>query len=149
MQKNKKQQLVQLIHIAKGKIGLSEADYRELLESVTGKQSCSDMSLPELDKTLGAMKQLGFSVKQMPVKEIEVGRASAEQLEYIKGMWEVCARIKTDKALYRFIERITGAEHPRFMDEKGAQKVITALRQMMAKSGHNPDIKGADIGNRA
>ena len=49
------------------------------------------------------------------------------------------AREKTDKALYAFIKRITGAAHPRFMTEKGAQDVISALRTMMVKAGFNPD----------
>ena len=85
------------------------------------------------------MKKLGFRVKKLAVKDEELGRASAAQLEYIKGMWELVARIKTDKALYAFIKRLTGAAHPRFMTEKGAQDVILALRTMMIKAGFNSD----------
>ena len=58
-------------------------------------------------------------------------------------MWELVARDKSDRALYRFIKRITGADHPRFMGAVEAQKVILALRKMMADAGLNPDRKEA------
>ncbi len=134
--------LIQLIHIAKAQVGLSDEDYRAVLESTARKSSCSDMTLSELDDTLKAMKKLGFHMKRLETKEIEIGwDTSREQLDYIKGMWELVARDKRDRALYNFIKRITGASHPRFMDAAGAQKVILALRKMMADTGLNPDYK--------
>lgn len=136
--------LIQLIHIAKSQIGLSDEDYRAVLESTAKKSSCSDMTLFELDEVLKAMKKLGFRVKKLETKEIEIGwDMSKEQMDYIKGMWELVARNKSDRALYQFIKRITGADHPRFMDATAAQKVILALRKMMADAGLNPDRKEA------
>lgn len=134
--------IIQLIHIAKAQVGLSDEDYRAVLESTAKKSSCSEMTLSELDDTLKAMKKLGFRVKKLETKEIEIGwDTSREQLDYIKGMWELVAREKTDRALYSFIKRITGVSHPRFMDATDAQKVILALRKMMADAGYNPDHK--------
>ncbi|WP_147613918.1 regulatory protein GemA [Treponema pectinovorum] len=142
MRKNEKSKTIQLIHIAKAKLGLSDEDYREILSSVTKKSSCSDMSLFELNKVLGAMKQLGFSVIKPEAKDIELGwDTSKKQMDYIKGMWQLVARDKRDRALYSFINRIAGVRHPRFMDEIGAQKVIIALRKMMENAGLNPDYK--------
>lgn len=134
--------IIQLIHIAKAQVGLSDEDYRAVLESTAKKSSCSEMTLSELDDTLKAMKKLGFRVKKLETKEIEIGwDTSREQLDYIKGMWELVAREKTDRALYSFIKRITRVSHPRFMDATDAQKVILALRKMMADAGYNPDHK--------
>lgn len=139
--------LIQLIHIAKTQVGLSDEDYRAVLESTAGKSSCSDMTLFELDEVLKAMKKLGFRVKKLETKEVELGWDTAkEQMDYIKGMWELVARDKSDRALYKFIKRITGAAHPRFMNKKDAQKVIIALRKMMADAGLNPDRKEAGNG---
>lgn len=136
--------LIQLIHVAKKEIGLSDEDYRAVLASTVKKSSCSDMTLFELDEVLSAMKKLGFKVKKLETREDELGwKTSRDQMDYIKGMWKLVAREKTDKALYRFIKRITGADHPRFMNEYGAQKVIIALRKMMTDAGFNPDRKGA------
>lgn len=134
--------LIQLIHIAKSQLGLSDGDYRAILESTAKKSSCSEMTALELDGVLRAMKTLGFRVKKLETKTSELGwNTSKEQMDYIKGMWELVARNKSDRALYQFIKRITGAEHPRFMGAAHAQKVITALRKMMADAGLNPDRK--------
>lgn len=142
MGKMNRSKIIQLIHIAKAQVGLSEEDYRAVLESTAKKSSCSEMTLSELDDVLKAMKKLGFKVKKLSTKENELGwDASKEQMDYIKGMWELVARDKSDRALYKFIKRITGADHPRFMRSIDSQKVITALRKMMADKGLNPDRK--------
>ena len=136
--------IIQLIHIAKSQIGLSDEDYRAVLESTAKKTSCSEMTLFELNEVLKAMKKLGFKVKKLETREEEIGwDASKAQMDYIKGMWERVARDKSDRALYKFIKRITGADHPRFMTAKDSQKVIIALRKMMADAGLNPDRKEA------
>lgn len=142
--KTDRSKLIQLIHIAKSQVGLSDEDYRAVLESTTKKSSCSDMTVFELNEVLKAMKKLGFRVKKLETKENEIGwDTSKEQLNYIKGMWELVARDKSDRALYHFIKRITGADHPRFMGAAEAQKVILALRKMMVNAGLNPDRREA------
>lgn len=142
--KTDRSKLIQLIHIAKSQVGLSDEDYRAVLESTAKKSSCSDMAVFELNEVLKAMKKLGFRVKKLETKENEIGwDTSKEQLNYIKGMWELVARDKSDRALYHFIKRITGADHPRFMGAAEAQKVILALRKMMVNAGLNPDRKEA------
>lgn len=142
MKKNDRSKIIQLIHIAKSQIGLSDEDYRAVLESTAKKSSCSEMSVFELNEVLKAMKKLGFKVKKMETREEEIGwDTSKKQMDYIKGMWQLVARDKRDRALYSFINRIAGVRHPRFMDEIGAQKVIIALRKMMENAGLNPDYK--------
>ena len=144
MGKIDRSKIIQLIHIAKSQIGLSDEDYRAVLESTAKKTSCSEMTLFELNEVLKAMKKLGFKVKKLETREEEIGcDASKAQMDYIKGMWERVARDKSDRALYKFIKRITGADHPRFMTAKDSQKVIIALRKMMADAGLNPDRKEA------
>lgn len=144
MKKNDRSKIIQLIHIAKSQIGLSDEDYRAVLESTSKKSSCSEMSVFELNEVLKAMKKLGFKVKKMETREEEIGwDTSKEQMDYIKGMWELVARDKSDRALYRFIKRITDADHPRFMGAVEAQKVILALRKMVMNAGLNPDRKEA------
>lgn len=144
MGKIDRSKIIQLIHIAKSQIGLSDEDYRAVLESTAKKTSCSEMTLFELNEVLKAMKKLGFKVKKLETREEEIGwDASKAQMDYIKGMWERVAHDKSDRALYKFIKRITGADHPRFMTAKDSQKVIIALRKMMADEGLNPDRKEA------
>lgn len=144
MGKMDRSKLIQLIHIAKSNLGLSDDDYRAVLESTTNKTSCSEMTVFELDQVIKAMRKLGFHVKKLKTKDEELGwDTSKEQMDYIKGMWELVARDKSEKALYKFIKRITGAVHPRFMRSIDSQKVIVALRKMMSDAGFNPDRKEA------
>ena len=88
---------------------------------------------------LKGMKSLGFTVKKLPVKNLDRGQANEAQLSYIKGMWELVSREKTEHALNRFVGRIAGVDHLRFLDVAGAQKVTLALRTMMIKAGYDPD----------
>ena len=137
---NRRKKLIKLIHVGRNKLALADDVYRALLRGVCGKESCSAMTIPELDRALKAVKAAGFRVeKRMPLRKEEIGRANAEQLSYIKGMWELVARSKTEKALRAFIKRIAHVDALRFLGVKEAQKVITALRVMMVKAGYDPD----------
>jgi hypothetical protein len=138
--KDMRKRLITLIHIGRARVGISEENYRLIIESISGKTSSADMNIPQLNETLKVLKSLGFSIKKkLPVKEEDNGRATGEQLAYIKGMWELCAREKTEEALARFIRRITHVSAMRFLTVHSAQAVILALRNMMRKAGYNPD----------
>ena len=136
----RRKKLIQLIHIGRNKLALAGDVYRALLRGVCGKESCADMTIPELNRALKAVMAAGFRVeKKMPLKKEEIGRAGAEQLSYIKGMWELVARNKTEKALNAFVKRIARVDALRFLGVKEAQKVILALRAMTVKAGYDPD----------
>ena len=139
--KSKKDNLIRLIHVGKTKMGLSDLDYRHLLYSTTGKSSSLAMNLSELEVVLKAIKGLGFEVKTMSVKPEDVGRASFEQINYIKGLWELSARVKTEAALNAFVKKITGVPFLGWLDKRDAQKVILAVREIAANAGYNPDRK--------
>jgi phage gp16-like protein len=131
--------LIRLIHVGRNKLGLQDDVYRALLRGAAGKESCAGMTLPELDRALKALKAAGFRVeKRMPLRREETGGANAEQLSYIKGMWELAARNKTEKALNAFIKRIAHVDNIRFLDVRAAQKMILALRAMTEKAGYDP-----------
>jgi phage gp16-like protein len=137
--KNNKKKLIQLIHIGKGKMGLTDDAYRAFLEGITGKQSCADMSERQLAAVLRAMRKNGFEFLPRRVQPEEKGRATAAQLEYIKGMWQKCARNKSDAALLALVNRIARVKALRFLTVETAQDVILALRDLMTKAGFDPD----------
>lgn len=58
-----RQRLVRLIHVGKRDLRMSEDIYRLLLKVATGKTSTTDMTVPELEKALEAMKAKGFKVR--------------------------------------------------------------------------------------
>jgi len=140
---NRRKKLIQLIHVGKAKMALGDDAYRAFLEGAAGKSSCADMSERQLEAALRAMRRNGFSQLPNRVKPEEQGMASPGQLEYIKGMWQKCARNKSDAALSAFASRIAGVKSLRFLTIHTAQKVILALRDMMAKAGFDPDTSEA------
>ena len=136
---NRRKKLIQMIHIGKARMGLTDGAYQAFPEGVCGKQSCADMSVRQLETALRVMRKNGFERKPRRVKPEEQGMANASQLEYIKGMRAVCARNKSGQALGKMIKRTAGADNIRFLNISGAQKVIPALRDMMEKAGFDPD----------
>jgi phage gp16-like protein len=137
--KNNKKKLIQLVHIGKAKMGLTDEAYRAFLEGVTGKQSCSNMTERQLAAALRAMRKNGFDSTPRRVRPVERGDATLEQLEYIKGMWQKCARNKSDAALLALVNRIAHVKALRFLTVETAREVILALRDMMARAGFDPD----------
>jgi hypothetical protein len=138
MADEKRKKLIQLIHVGKAKLGLDGEAYHAFLSGVCGKESAADMGVKELEKALREMRRLGFEAKPRRVKPIEKGLATLAQLEYIKGMWQVCARNKSERALLAFVKRIAHVDCLHFLDERAAQDIILALRDMMAKAGFDP-----------
>lgn len=61
--KDPRKTAIQLIHIAKSQLGLDDDTYRQMLNSTTGKSSCSKMDLTELQQVLDHLKTKGFKSK--------------------------------------------------------------------------------------
>ena len=136
---NKRKKLIQLVHIGKSKMGLSDDAYCAFLAGITGKESCAEMTARQLEDALRAMRRRGFPIEARRVRPEEKGRATLEQLEYIKGLWAACARNKSEVAMRTFISKIAKVKSLRFLTAGSARSVILALRDMMAKAGYDPD----------
>ena len=52
-----KQQLIQLIHIARNDLKMDEDTYRQMLQGLTGRASTKGMDLAQLTKVLESMKK--------------------------------------------------------------------------------------------
>lgn len=143
MADEKRKKLIQLVHVGKSNLNWDDAAYRAFLQGEWGKESAADMTVGELESALKAMRKAGFASKPRRVRPEEKGRATTAQLEYIKGMWAVCARNKSDEALLAFVKRIAHIDALRFLDVASARQVILALRDMMAKAGFDPDTSEA------
>lgn len=77
---------IQLLHIAKSKLDLSDDHYRAVIEGVTGKTSSKSMSLSELDNCLKRFKELGFELeKQKNPKGYVKGLSSQQKM--IMALW--------------------------------------------------------------
>jgi len=93
-----RKKLIQLVHVAKSKLGLPEEQYRALIcelfsDSFAG--SCSELSDAQLEGLLDALKSMGFSVKPKAAwkqgenfdHEASTAGLRAEIEEYSKARW--------------------------------------------------------------
>ena len=53
--------LIAKIKIAQKELGLDDATYRAVLERVTGKRSCTECSIPELERVVEDLRQHGLT----------------------------------------------------------------------------------------
>ena len=60
---NNRKNLIGKIHIGKAELRLDEDTYRQMLQGVTGKASCSLMNDEELQRVLAALQKRGFKVR--------------------------------------------------------------------------------------
>lgn len=125
---------IQLLHIGKGKLGLSEDQYREMLSDYWV-QSSVDLSYSEASELLNKMVKMGFkiiakrhdrrlkpaaiNITQLPSKEI------LWKIEHLKQ--DVNWIIKPD-GYKRWLKKYMKIERPRTMAE--AQKIVEALKAM-------------------
>ena len=63
---NTKKILMAKIHIAKKDLGLDDGTYRDVLWRVTGKRSCKNMLIGELEAVIKDMESRGFTPKAAP-----------------------------------------------------------------------------------
>lgn len=72
-----KMALMAKIHIAKKELNLDDATYRDVLWRVTGKRSCTDMTIAQLQDVAKDMQNSGFKPKAAPKhgkKPVVIGR---------------------------------------------------------------------------
>lgn len=102
-----KPKLIQLIHVAKNQLNLSDDIYRLILKHHTGKTSCKTCTIAELNNVLRHLKGLGFEVK--PNRQKQNDRSAI--CYKIKWLWQEMAkegivRDKSDTALNAFVRSV-------------------------------------------
>lgn len=122
--------------IAKVKVGakalaLTDDTYRAVLKRITGKESCGDMTAPQLAAVIEHFKGLGAYRRQVYTKS---------QPRMVRGLWMELyelgeVRDRSDKALDAFVARQCGVSSARFLiDPDQARPVIEALKAMLKRA---------------
>lgn len=124
----------QLINIAKGKLGLADDDYRDLLERVTGKRSLRDMTEKERLSVLDDLKSKGFQMQR------KGGLSGKKYVRLIYSLWKSCARLGviedgSKTALRSFVAKKSETQgkridDPEFLTYDQASPIIRALKSM-------------------
>lgn len=130
--------LISKIHIAKKDLGFSDDRYRALLQGITGKDSCKNMVLSELDAVLKALQKEGFVVKVRKGKATRKPENTPEQ----KKIWAIWFSLvdggkvtDSTRALNAFIKRQTGIESIDWVKSSAdADKVIEGLKAIQKRT---------------
>ncbi len=86
---NRKSALAQ-IHIAKKQLKLDDDIYRDTLQQISGKRSCSDMHISELYKVLSHFEKCGFKRKAPTTRRAKKQyspKASGKVIDVMRAIW--------------------------------------------------------------
>lgn len=131
--KTNRARIIQFIHIAKSQLGMDTDTYRQMLLSITGKTSTSDMNPGQLNKVLTAMKAKGFKVQ--PASKARTTRSLADypQAKKLRALWlemyvQGIVRDSSEEALRRWVKRETGVDGLQWLESDMASIAIERLK---------------------
>lgn len=122
------------IHTGKRMLGLDDADYRHLLEDLTGKRSAADLTATERHLVLDRMRDLGFERPDRRPRE----RRQPTQIDKAGALWReleaLCAlKDPSPAALQAFCERQTGKSRLEWCTPHELNLVIEGLKSWLAR----------------
>jgi phage gp16-like protein len=130
------------IHIAKTQLGIDDDTYRAVLKAATGKTSCKDMGVIDLNKALQAFKDRGF--KSKPPKK-KPSKTTATLTDKLIAQWRAMGkdgivRDASDAALRSYVDRQTSGQFkaPQFCDNYTTIKLIESLKQWQKRVKSKP-----------
>lgn len=134
------------IHIAKKALGLTEAEYQDILYAHSDptqgppKQSSASMNETEAQNVIEHFKSLGWKPRGKKTGQAlrfealanRPGMASPAQLRKIEATWMTHhrVRVKTEDALRRFIKHTFNIEALRFIEIGQVGKILKAIQSL-------------------
>lgn len=140
---NTKKILMAKVHIGKKDLGLDDDTYRDVLWRVTGKRSCSDMTIAQLESVLKDMQNSGFKPKATP--------KHGKKPDVIKRREALMGKIHAmlaDMGLHwnyahGMAESMFGIKRLQFLNDKQLYKVTQALSVHQQRSAKKAAAKAA------
>ena len=136
------------IHIAKKALCLSDDDYRDILERITGKRSSRDVALDQLPTLQREFRRLGWDGYLLRRSEIaplryvdcdnRPGRPNGRQLRMLEAMFvniKGFADTAPDAAFRKFLEKRFNVSHARLLDDRTFESALTAVKRLQAERG--------------
>jgi hypothetical protein len=131
------------VHTAVKQLGMSDADYRELLGRL-GVRSSKELNNDELDTLLNWLVELGYTdhTQRRPQLGDRAGMASDGQLRYLTSLWRQWHGEVDSRALDHWLENSFGVSAVRFLSQEDASKAIEALKVMVRRDGSQRRAEG-------
>lgn len=127
---------IALLHVAKRDLGLDEEAYRAILARYGGAESAADLDLAGFDHVMRYMTACGFrSTWTKRTYGYRPTMASPPQVDLIRALWlRFSGKPDPDDfELNKWLDRFHKISSLRFVDNKRAAKVISALKAMVAR----------------
>lgn len=125
-----------LIHVAKRDLGLDDDSYRDILNRFGHVTSAADLDAKGFYAVMKYLTALGFrSNWTLRTYGYRPTMATPPQLDLIRSLWRryIGADDDGDVELNKWLDRFQKVSSLRFVDNKKAAKVISALKAMAAR----------------
>ncbi|MCR4331509.1 MAG: regulatory protein GemA [Sulfuricaulis sp.] len=125
---------ISLIHIAKSRLGLTDEEYRKLLEASGGVRSSADLNDAGFAELMRCFKRLGFeSDAAHKAYGDRPGMATPAQVILVRKLWEQHTGSCDESALGHWLLHYFGVSSLRFADHEVVSKALTALKNMVER----------------
>jgi len=134
---------IKKIHVLKNALSLDESTYRSILLESCGAESSKELDSIEAQKLIDAWEEKAIALgtwkrpprkKKYEANKRRQGMATDAQIQLIKDMWSDISRAEGEEsqrvALRHFLTRTAKVSDLRFLDSRGANKMILALKRM-------------------
>lgn len=129
----KRQGLIAKIHVAQKQLALDDDNYRAILKRITGKLSCKQMNLLELQKIMAEMERLGFK----PTKK-SIGRKPLHVTDVTELMNKIAVLLKETDKTWEYAngiaQRMFQKDNVNQLNEQQLRKVLIALNYQNLKA---------------
>lgn len=127
---------IALLHVAKRNLGLDDDTYRAILARYGRAESAADLDLAGFNHVMRYLTACGFrSTWTKRTYGYRPTMATPPQVDLIRSLWRKFrgADDPDDVELNKWLHRFHKVGALRFVDNKKAAKVISALRAMIAR----------------
>ena len=150
------------IHILKAQLQMTQEDYRALLVTLTGEDTCKGMSDKDLQNVRSHMHKLAVSMGVAKGSSSATGynRKSFTKAKALfpmeKKVWAIWYALEAKglvqvppstkaraKALRAYVERQTGASDMAFLEGEKLVKLVESMKKWLER-GNDPSIEGYD-----
>jgi len=150
---NRRRRELGLIHVAKKRLGLDDAAYRAMLETIGGKRSAADLDAWGRRAVIEHLRRAGFAPAASPgdtraasearakaaARMLDLAAAGAKpQHAMIQSLWEQIVDLgvldhPAFASVDRFAQKITGIAIVAWLPPAEANKVIEALKSWLKR----------------
>ena len=128
-----KRGLITKIHVAKAQLKMDEDTYRNLLQRVTGTNSCAGMNVEQLERVMDEMKDKGFKVRKASSGRRLSPESKGTGIDKIRAIWitmyqQGFVRDGSESALDAYVSRIVNVSHVGWLKDGNLAQVLESLK---------------------